>query len=58
MLYKIVNDLVDIPANHNLIQAPSSPKDHKKKYHLPTTSTSYYKIHSSHVLYPFGTTSL
>jgi hypothetical protein len=43
MLYKIINDLVDIPANQYLVQAPSRPKDHNKKYHQPSTSTSYHK---------------
>ncbi|XP_052212121.1 uncharacterized protein LOC127831167 [Dreissena polymorpha] len=43
MLYKIINDLVDIPANQYLVQAPSRPKDHNKKYHQPSTSTSCHK---------------
>ncbi|KAH3847721.1 hypothetical protein DPMN_090052 [Dreissena polymorpha] len=43
MLYKIINALVDIPANQYIVQALSRPKDHNKKYHQPSTSTSYHK---------------
>ncbi|KAH3692593.1 hypothetical protein DPMN_193144 [Dreissena polymorpha] len=43
MLYKIINDLVDIPAIQYLVQAPSRPKYHNTKYHQPSTSTSYHK---------------
>ena len=43
MIYKMANELVDIPASQYLIQAPRRPKDHNKKYHQPSTSTSYYK---------------
>ncbi|KAH3875325.1 hypothetical protein DPMN_038588 [Dreissena polymorpha] len=43
MLYKIINDLVDIPANQYLIQAPSCPKDQNRKYHQSSTFTSYHK---------------
>jgi hypothetical protein len=44
MMFKITNDLVDIPVSDYLTPAPSRTRsDHSKKFHLPSTSTSYYK---------------
>jgi hypothetical protein len=42
MMFKITNDLVDIPVSDFLTPAPSHTRsDHSKKFHQP--STSYYK---------------
>jgi hypothetical protein len=44
MIFKITNDLVDIPISDYLTPAPSRTRsDHSKKFHLQSISTSYYK---------------
>ena len=45
MLYKIVNDLVDIPAHQHLSKATNrSRRSHMNSYLQPATSTTYHKF--------------
>ena len=44
MLYKICNNLVDIPADMFLTPAPGVTRSsHSKKFQMPSTSTSYHR---------------